>query len=241
MLARPGPAATKQQVWIESTIIDGLVNSASTDPATLSTVRSCRSGLRPKTKHMTTTHPTRRFRSLVLLAAILLISSACAPAQRTHSALARPPAAPSTTPPGSQRSDTSISVSRLAWPLTDGYISSEFGNQRRKHRHLGIDIRVPTGTQIRAAAAGRVTFSGKMRGYGNVIFIDHGDGLETRYAHNRTNKVRTGASVAGGTPIAEAGSTGNASAPHLHFEVRKDGRAKDPLGFLSASSMPFRR
>lgn len=205
-----------------------------------SDAHSCRSRPRPKTNFMSMNHFTRVFRSLILAAVTLAISSACAPANRTPSDLGRSAAIPSEASPGTRESGPSPSVSRLLWPLKGGHISSGFGNQRRRHRHLGIDILVPTGTQIRAAAAGRIIFSGKMRGYGNVIFIDHGNGLETRYAHNRRNRVRKGESIEIGSVIAESGSTGNASAPHLHFEVRKDGQAKDPLTFFSASSLPAR-
>lgn len=73
-----------------------------------------------------------------------------------------------------------------------------------------------------------------MRGYGRVVIVDHGDGLETRYAHNRRNRVRKGQRVERGQVIAEVGSSGNASAPHVHFEVRKQGRALDPTAFLPA-------
>ena len=73
-----------------------------------------------------------------------------------------------------------------------------------------------------------------MRGYGSVVIVDHGNGLETRYAHNRRNRVRRGQRVERGQVIGEVGSSGNASAPHVHFEVRKRGRALDPMAFLPA-------
>lgn len=186
---------------------------------------------------MSSVHLTRLYRHFFWLAVTILFASACASTQRTPSVVAGRSAR--MTPPSdrTRNFETPTSAKRLAWPLDEGYISSEFGNQRTGHRHRGIDIRISPGTSIRAAAAGRVVFSGKMRGYGNVIFLDHGDGFETRYAHNRKNRVRKGDSVEVGSTIADVGSTGNASAPHLHFEVRKDGQAKNPLSFLPASSV----
>lgn len=121
----------------------------------------------------------------------------------------------------------------LAWPLRGGRVSSGFGQARSGYRHRGIDIRVAPGTPIRAAAAGRVHFAGRMRGYGNVVIVLHDGGLETRYAHNRRNLVVRGQRVAAGEVLAEVGRTGNATAPHVHFEVREHGRALDPLRFLA--------
>ncbi len=166
----------------------------------------------------------RPFGLLGLCAGTLLLASACAHPSGAHP-LPR----------------EAHSVEALGWPLEHGAISSEFGTRRRGHRHGGIDVRVPYRTPIRAAAAGRVTFSGRMRGYGRVITLDHGDGLETRYAHNHRNLVRKGDWVDGGEVIGEVGSSGNASAPHLHFEVRRDGRAEDPMKFLPPSRAIARR
>ena len=130
--------------------------------------------------------------------------------------------------------------SALDWPL-HGRVSSAFGSSRPHGAHQGIDIRVPIGTPIRAAAAGRVAFSGHQRGYGHVVIVEHARGLETRYAHNRRNRVRKGQRVDRGDLIAEAGASGNASAPHLHFEVRKAGRARDPLRYLPSHEPLARR
>lgn len=198
---------------------------------------SCRRNSRPKTGPMFIVHLTRRCRGFFPLAVTILLASGCAPTQPTPSMAVRQTAPMVPGSSGARHAEIPSSAKRLAWPLDDGYISSEFGNQRSGHRHRGIDIRISPGTSIRAAAAGRVTFSGRMRGYGNVIFVDHGDGFETRYAHNRKNRVHKGDVVDVGSSIAEVGSTGNASAPHLHFEVRKDGHAIDPLSFLPASSI----
>ena len=86
---------------------------------------------------------------------------------------------------------------------------------------------------MRAARAGRVSYSGSgYRGYGKLVILDHDDGYQTLYAHNRRLLVRTGQKVRPGEVIARVGGTGNATAPHLHFEIRKDGRPLDPAGFL---------
>ncbi len=76
-----------------------------------------------------------------------------------------------------------------------------------------------------------------MRGYGRVVIVDHGNGFETRYAHNQRNRVRKGQRVERGGVIAEVGSSGNASAPHVHFEVRRYGRALDPMTFLPSPAL----
>lgn len=113
------------------------------------------------------------------------------------------------------------------WPLDDIDISSAFG-QRHGRLHRGIDLRAPAGTGIRAAAAGRVRFSGRQGGYGNIVIIDHGNGVQTAYAHNRRNLVRAGHRVRKGQTIATVGRTGNATGYHVHFEYRRWGRAVNP-------------
>lgn len=118
----------------------------------------------------------------------------------------------------------------LLWPA-HGRISSRFGRRGRGF-HYGIDIIVPAGTVIRAADDGVVSYSGWMSGYGRVVILTHASGLQTVYAHNAVNLVREGQRVRRGDPIARAGSTGNATCPHVHFEVRRHGRPVDPLEFL---------
>jgi murein DD-endopeptidase MepM/ murein hydrolase activator NlpD len=85
---------------------------------------------------------------------------------------------------------------------------------------------------VRAAASGRVIIAGWMGGYGNLVVIDHGGGLSTAYGHNSSFAVGAGASVSQGQVIAYAGSTGNSTGPHVHFEVRVNGAPVDPLGYL---------
>ena len=121
------------------------------------------------------------------------------------------------------------SSSGFIWPV-NGVITSGFG-WRWGRMHEGIDIAASTGTSIRAAASGTVIFAGWMGGYGNLTIIDHGNGLATAYGHQSAIYVG-GGSVLQGTVIGAVGSTGNSTGPHLHFEVRVNGSAVDPMGYL---------
>jgi murein DD-endopeptidase MepM/ murein hydrolase activator NlpD len=122
------------------------------------------------------------------------------------------------------------SAAGFVWPVS-GVVVSGFG-MRWGRMHEGIDISASTGTPIRAAAAGTVIWSGWRGGYGNAVIIDHGGGLSTVYAHASALLVSQGQRVAQGQTIALVGSTGNSSGPHLHFEVRVNGVAVDPLLYL---------
>lgn len=117
----------------------------------------------------------------------------------------------------------------LAWPV-EGTVISPFG-PRRGRMHTGMDIKAPRGTVIGAAADGMVVGVGALRGYGKVVAVHHDNGLLTLYCHNERNLV-TGGRVQRGQPIALVGTSGNASTPHVHFEVRHDGRRLDPGQFL---------
>jgi len=119
----------------------------------------------------------------------------------------------------------------FAWPLR-GRLTGIFGT-RNGRRHEGIDLAAKPGTLIRASEAGRVIYSGNGLGaYGNVVIVRHSERYVSVYAHNRKNRVRKGAFVDKGDVIAEVGATGNATGPHLHFEIRRDQHARDPLDFL---------
>ena len=131
---------------------------------------------------------------------------------------------------GAGSSGTGVSESGLIWPV-DGVVVSGYG-MRWGRLHEGIDITAASGTPIRAAAAGTVIHSGWLGGYGLLVVIDHGNGLATAYAHNSSNLVSVGARVEQGQTIALVGSTGNSSGPHVHFEVRVNGVAVDPLLYL---------
>jgi murein DD-endopeptidase MepM/ murein hydrolase activator NlpD len=125
--------------------------------------------------------------------------------------------------------DTTPSASGLIWPVS-GVVTSGFG-YRWGRLHEGIDIAAPTGTSVRASAGGRVIIAGYMGGYGNLVAIDHGGGLATAYAHLSAIWVG-GGSVSQGQGIGAVGCTGSCTGPHLHFEVRINGSAVDPMGYL---------
>jgi murein DD-endopeptidase MepM/ murein hydrolase activator NlpD len=112
-----------------------------------------------------------------------------------------------------------------------GAINSGFG-PRGTSFHDGVDIAAPEGTPIRAIEQGEVVYSDQLRGYGNIVIIRHAGGLVSVYAHNQLNLVREGQQVARGEVIAKVGSTGRVTGPHLHFEIRKNNTAKDPLHYL---------
>ena len=122
------------------------------------------------------------------------------------------------------------SASGFIWPV-NGPVVSGFG-MRWGRLHEGIDIAASTGTPIWAAAAGTVIHAGWLGGYGNLVVVDHGNGLATAYAHASAILVAVGQQVAQGETVSLVGSTGNSSGPHLHFEVRVNGVAVDPLVYL---------
>ena len=123
-----------------------------------------------------------------------------------------------------------VGSGQFSWPVS-GSVTSGFGS-RWGRMHEGIDIAVGQGTPVHAAAAGTVIYAGWMEGYGNLVAIDHGNGLSTAYAHNSSLAVSVGQSVGAGETISYSGSTGHSTGPHVHFEVRVNGSAVDPLGYL---------
>ena len=122
------------------------------------------------------------------------------------------------------------SASGFIWPV-NGSVVSGYG-MRWGRMHEGIDITASIGTPIWAAAAGTVIHAGWLGGYGNLVVVDHGNGLATAYGHASAILVAVGQQVAQGETISLVGSTGNSSGPHLHFEVRVNGIAVDPLLYL---------
>jgi murein DD-endopeptidase MepM/ murein hydrolase activator NlpD len=122
------------------------------------------------------------------------------------------------------------SAAGFIWPC-DGVVTSGFG-MRWGRMHEGIDIGCAYGAPNRAAAAGTVIYAGWMSGYGNLVVIDHGNGLSTAYAHASSLAVSVGQSVSQGQTVSYVGATGHATGPHLHFEVRVNGVAVDPLQYL---------
>ncbi|MCJ7664279.1 MAG: LysM peptidoglycan-binding domain-containing M23 family metallopeptidase [Desulfobacterales bacterium] len=120
-------------------------------------------------------------------------------------------------------------------PLAKGQVTSTFSATAtaEKRRHDGIDISAVVGTPVRATDSGKVVYSdNKMRGYGNLIIIEHQDHFFTIYAHNEENLVKEEALIKQGDAIARVGQTGSATGPHLHFEIRKGSTPLDPMRFL---------
>jgi murein DD-endopeptidase MepM/ murein hydrolase activator NlpD len=125
----------------------------------------------------------------------------------------------------------------LSSPLANPVISSTYGYRVHpifgdRRLHTGLDFRAASGTPIMAAAPGEVVFAGTRGGYGNCVIVDHGGGVATLYAHQSAIRVSTGQQVARGEVIGSAGSTGYATGPHLHFEVRVNGAPVDPMPYL---------
>ena len=117
------------------------------------------------------------------------------------------------------------------WPV-EGKVSDVF-EEAEDRRHQGIDISSPLGTSIRASHAGMVIYSSNtIKGYGNLIILRHSEEYVTVYAHNQVNLVEEGTWVERGQFIGKVGQTGRASGPHLHFEIRKNNKALDPMLFL---------
>ena len=123
-------------------------------------------------------------------------------------------------------------------------LSSPFGFRRHpvtggRRMHKGIDLAGPTGTDIYATADGVVTFSGWQSGYGRIVIIQHDFGIETRYAHNTNNRVKAGQRVSRGQHIADMGSTGRSTGPHLHYEIRVGGKPVNPMIYIKAARNVF--
>lgn len=132
--------------------------------------------------------------------------------------------------PESKKSSKETSISFI-WPVK-GKIISTFGSRNRK-RHQGIDIKASTGTPIVAASGGKVIYSGGgLRGYGNVIIVEHNKRFSTVYAHNSVNLVKEGTKVKKGQIIGYVGNTGRATTSQLHFEIRRNNKAENPLIYL---------
>lgn len=163
-----------------------------------------------------------------------------------------PPASPDLAPLSTVFEPADPSKLDLLWPVETRSISSAWGPRirskvvrvKRAHRkrslkvsyrgsHKGVDLAAPMGASVFAAMDGRVTASGKVAKYGNYVVIDHGNGVATLYAHHRANLVHEGDIVHRGQKIAEVGMTGNATGPHLHFELRIGGLPQNPLPVLN--------
>lgn len=140
-----------------------------------------------------------------------------------------------------QRNTGPYSGGKMDWPVPGhSRISSYYGYRihpifKTKKLHTGIDIPAPTGTAIKSAAAGTVIYADWLGGYGKAIMVDHGGGIVTLYGHNSALTAKVGQTVSRGQTIAKAGSTGNSTGPHCHFEVRKNGAYVDPLPWVKGN------
>ena len=133
-----------------------------------------------------------------------------------------------------------LMVTPSAWPVS-GPVRSGYGRRRdpftgEPEFHQGIDIATLYGSAIRTPASGRVVFAGRQSAYGNLIVLDHGDGVTTRYGHLSRMEVRVGDPVSQDALIGYVGNTGRSTGPHLHYEVRVDDRSVNPSRYLPANS-----
>jgi LysM repeat protein len=163
--------------------------------------------------------------------------------QRTGSVASTTPAKPPTNTTSQQLAK--YSRERLLWPL-QGVLTSYYGYRSlrigRSHFHTGLDIAAPRGTPVYAALSGRVEQAGWSRvGYGNLVIIRGWDGKRYYYGHNSRLLVKAGQWVKQGTMISKVGSTGYATGPHLHFEVRVGGHTRNPIAYLPRSQVQFAR
>lgn len=174
---------------------------------------------------------TRRALAGVGLAPALILLAGCS------SVYTRPPVGEGAPPREGPLEDV---LASFVWPLATSdpaAVSSLYGTRRNpngggRRFHAGLDLQADEGTPVYAAAPGRVVRSGRMRGYGNVVIVDHGADLQSLYAHHRRNLVGAGERVRRGQVIALVGHTGNAVGDHLHFEIRWRGSTVDPFAVL---------
>ena len=144
-------------------------------------------------------------------------------------------ATPNRNEPNTARSDN-LARTPSIWPVT-GVVTSTFGWRKSpfeddKELHSGIDIAVHLGAPVVATADGKVVQSGPAGGYGNLVQLDHGNGIATLYGHNSRLAVQVGETVKKGQVISYAGSTGRSTGPHVHYEIRKNDTAIDPWTYL---------
>ncbi len=168
----------------------------------------------------------------VLLCVLMVFTSTtgCARTRRrVRSAL--PSVLPSSAPPAQEPAPETTPA---MWPVEHPAlrITSPYGASRGGRLHKGIDMAVPQGTPVMATASGQTAFSGWQGGYGNIIIICHGNGYETAYAHLQRRFMSNGERVRRGQTIGLVGATGNATGPHLHYEVRRQSVPVNPEPWL---------
>ena len=132
---------------------------------------------------------------------------------------------------------TVLSAEPVAHTESSGFGWRDDPIRHTRSFHSGTDFRGQPGTQVVAAGDGVVAFCGRMGGYGNLISIDHGGGVITRYAHLRRISIKKDAAIIAGQPIGEVGSTGRTTGPHLHFEVRIDGAPVSPIAAMAIAGL----
>lgn len=142
----------------------------------------------------------------------------------------RPPSRPAPRPGKGASRPVPATKGLLDWPLR-GVLYGKFGKKGREP-HDGIDLAAPSGTPVKTAQEGTVLYAGEQQGYGLIVIVQHSDGLVTLYAHNRDLRVKTGQAVRRSQVIATVGESGRTSGPHLHFEVRVEGKPVEPLDYL---------
>ena len=138
------------------------------------------------------------------------------------------------------QSDTTATSKNWCFPLPGAKIISPYG-KRGGRLHSGVDIKTKDKDNIYAAFGGEVVFSANYYGYGNLVRIKHANGLETYYSHNSKNLVKVGDKVKAGQLIALTGQTGSATTPHLHFEIRLNGKAQNPTKYFNFSNYTLRK
>ena len=175
---------------------------------------------------------------IALAIAVLLVAIGCAPAPKYR---ARSGTLPLETRDGASPCGETPALGIRLSPPVKGFrlarITSPFGFRASDgRRHDGVDIKAKSGEKILAAASGIVAFAGRMQGYGNVVILDHGNGIGSLYAHLFYASVRKGESVGAGETVGRAGKRGRATGTHLHFEVRRNGSPIDPVPHLCLDS-----
>ena len=228
-LARKGTHAVKRTVFEETRVIEGRAQQMAILRAQLLASRNRLVDVRASTSSALA--GTRRTVSSEVGESKALRSASDQLAARLRAAAqaAQAAQASSSTTAGST-TGSHPGAPHFIWPVS-GPITSPFG-MRWGTLHPGIDIGVPSGTPVHAAAAGKVVWCGWMSGYGNLVMIDHGGGYATAYGHNTSIAVSCGQDVAQGQVVAYSGCTGFCTGPHVHFEVRVNGTPVDPLGYL---------
>jgi len=144
---------------------------------------------------------------------------------------------------GFPNSNLASPPSAFVYPLVGTRVSSDFGTRKHpvlrivKH-HDGIDLAAPDGSPVRAIASGSVIFEGPYKGYGNLVVIRHAGGMTSHYGHCSAFTVKPGQQIKAGQIIAKVGHTGMVTGPHLHFEVRIDGKAQNPERYIQGLDDP---